>query len=118
MTEVSKLNRFLAALIDGVVGFGPGVLFGLLGLSMVDTILSLVGLGYFLLKDALFGGQSIGKKMMKYAAVKEDGSSLAGDYGASAIRNVTLLVFDWVMVLLDKPRFGDTFAKTKVVNKA
>ena len=62
MTEVSKLNRFLASLIDCVVAFGPGIFIGFLGLGLIDTILSLLGLGYFLLKDALFEGQSIGQQ--------------------------------------------------------
>ena len=62
-------------------------------------------------------GQSIGKKVMKYKAVKEDGSSLAGDFGASAMRNITLFIplLDAILVLIDKPRLGDNIAKTKVV---
>ena len=119
MTEVSKLNRFLASLIDCVVAFGPGIFIGFLGLGLIDTILSLLGLGYFLLKDALFEGQSIGQQSMKYAAVKEDGSSLKGDFATSALRNVTVFIpfLDAILVLLDKPRLGETLAKTKVVNK-
>ena len=42
MTEVSKLNRFLASLIDCVVAFGPGIFIGFLGLGLIDTILSLL----------------------------------------------------------------------------
>ena len=55
---------------------------------------------------------------MKYKAVKEDGSSLAGDFGASAMRNITLFIplLDAILVLIDKPRLGDNIAKTKVVN--
>ncbi len=120
MTEVSKLNRFLASLIDFLIAFVPGAIFGIIGLDFIDTILSIVGFLYFLLKDALFEGQSIGKKAMKYVAVKEDGSSLAGDFATSATRNITLLIpfLDPIFILMDKPRLGDTLAKTKVINKA
>ena len=120
MNEVSKANRFLALLIDSLVAFTPGILLGALGLDLFDTILSLLGLGYFLLKDSLFEGQSIGKKVMKYVAVKEDGSSLAGDYASSALRNVTLFIplLDAVLVLVDKPRLGDNLAKTILENRA
>ncbi|MCO6163583.1 RDD family protein [Flavobacterium sp. NRK F7] len=120
--EVSKLNRFLALFIDGIIGsilYYLGVfLYGATGLSLLVTIGGLVYLAYLLLRDALFGGQSIGKKVMKYKAVKEDGTSLDGDFMSSLIRNITLLIplVDAILVLIDKPRLGDTIAKTKVVN--
>jgi uncharacterized RDD family membrane protein YckC len=121
MEEVSKLNRLIAYIIDGAIAYVPMMILafvaGATGIGALMYIGYLIALGYFLCKDALFGGQSIGKKIMKYAAVREDGSSLDGDFVASATRNVTLFVFDWVFVLLDKPRFGDGLAKTKVVNK-
>ncbi|NJM80075.1 MAG: hypothetical protein HC854_11465 [Flavobacterium sp.] len=55
---------------------------------------------------------------MKYKAVKEDGSSLEGDYMASIMRNITLFIplLDAILVIIDKPRLGDNIAKTKVVN--
>ena len=120
--EVSKLNRFLGYFIDGIVSYiipaifafiaGATEMYWLISLSYVFLI------AYLLLRDALFGGQSIGKKVMKYKAVKEDGSSLEGDYMASVLRNITLLliIVDPILVLLDKPRLGDGIAKTKVVN--
>ena len=124
MTEVSKLNRFLGYLIDGAVAYVPLLILafisGATGIGALVYVGYLVLLGYILLRDALFGGQSIGKKAMKYQAVKEDGSSLAGDYAASALRNVTLFIpfLDAIFVIIDKPRLGDTLAKTKVVNQA
>lgn len=116
--EVSKLNRFLGLLIDGLIFSIPAYIIGALGLGTVDTIVSLLGLVYMLLRDALFEGQSIGKKIMKYKAVKEDGSSLKGDFVTSLTRNITLLIpfLDAILVLIDKPRLGDNIAKTKVVN--
>jgi uncharacterized RDD family membrane protein YckC len=124
MTEVSKLNRFLGILIDGVVAYIPMLIFafitGATGIVAIMYLGYLIGLGYYLLRDALFGGQSIGKKVMKYQVVKEDGSSLSGDFATSALRNVTLFIplLDAIYVITDKPRLGDTLAKTKVVNKA
>jgi uncharacterized RDD family membrane protein YckC len=124
MNEVSKPNRFIALLIDGAICYVPVLILafiaGATGMNFLVYIGQLAALGYLLLKDALFGGQSIGKKAMKYAAVREDGTSLSGDFGASALRNVTLLIplLDAIFVIIDKPRLGDTLAKTKVVNKA
>ncbi|WP_045966722.1 RDD family protein [Flavobacterium sp. 316] len=124
--EVSKLNRFLALFIDGLVLAIPSLILGLLagivgGMSWLIYIVYILQLGYILFKDALFGGQSIGKKIMKYKAVKEDGSSLDGDFMTSLMRNVTIAVpllnlFEAFLVITDKPRLGDNIAKTKVVN--
>ena len=65
---------------------------GATGIGALMYVGCLITLGYYLFKDALLGGQSIGKKAMKYAAVREDGSSLDGDFMASATRNVSLLI--------------------------
>ncbi|TPD66983.1 RDD family protein [Flavobacterium microcysteis] len=123
MTEVSKLNRFLGLLIDGIIAYIPMFVFSLIsvltGIGIIYYIGLILGIGYYLLRDALPGGQSIGKKLIKYAAVKQDGSSLEGDYATSATRNVTLFIplVDLILVLIDKPRLGDDLAKTRVVNK-
>lgn len=124
--EVSKLNRFLALFIDGIILAVPSFVLGLLagiigGMDWLVYIVYLIQIGYTLFRDALFGGQSIGKKIMKYKAVKEDGTSLDGDFATSAIRNLSLVIpfvgiVDCVFVLIDKPRLGDNWAKTKVVN--
>ena len=124
--EVSKLNRFLGYFIDGIVA---GVLYGIVnfiagmtGIAMLSYLGLALYIGYILLRDALFGGQSIGKKVMKYKVVKEDGTSLDGDFATSATRNISLIIpvlnlVDAIFVITDKPRFGDNWAKTKVVNE-
>ena len=123
--EVSKLNRFLIYLIDWVISYIPCAVLSFIGVAIEISLLIYIGyaclLGYILFRDALFGGQSIGKRIMKYKAVKADGSSLSGDFATSATRNVSLLIpvislVDCIFVITDKPRFGDNWAKTKVVN--
>jgi uncharacterized RDD family membrane protein YckC len=123
MEAVSKVNRFVAYLIDGIVSYIPLIILTFIaGATGIDALMYVgyaVCIAYLLLRDALTGGQSIGKKAMKYVAVKEDGSSLAGDFGASLTRNVSLFIplIDAIFVLIDKPRLGDGWAKTKVENR-
>lgn len=123
--EVSKLNRFLGYLIDTAVAYAIIFVFGIIAGATEMASLAFVGfalfVAYMLLRDALFSGQSIGKKVMKYKAVKEDGSTLAGDFGASATRSISLFIpiiglIDAIYVVTDKPRFGDNWTKTKVIN--
>lgn len=116
MEAVSKVKRFVAYFIDALVGYIPLIILG-----MINQKLAMVGylpfLAYILLRDALFGGQSLGKKVMGYKAVTEDGSSLEGNYQASVIRNISLMIpfVDPIFVLMGKDRLGDGWAKTKVV---
>jgi uncharacterized RDD family membrane protein YckC len=126
MEAVSKVNRFVAYLIDGIVSYVPLIIFTFIaGATSIDALMYVgyaVCIAYILFRDALTGGQSIGKKAMKYVAVKEDGSSLESDFAASATRNVSLVIpivsfVDCIFVLMDKPRLGDGWAKTKVENR-
>ncbi len=120
-------QRFVAAFIDGLVGYVPSLVLGLL-----DYRLAFIGIvfqiGYLFTKDALptvsgyLGGQSIGKKMMNIKVVKEDtGASIVGDYGTAITRQVSLIIplfgiVDALMVFSDdRKRFGDKWAKTIVV---
>jgi uncharacterized RDD family membrane protein YckC len=77
-----------------------------------------------LLRDGLFGGRSLGKKLMKLRVVRSDGSKC--DFVSSALRNITLPVFsiipplyliELLLPLVDKEglRLGDRVAKTQVV---
>ena len=127
MEEVTKANRLIEGIIDSVVGYVPMMIMafvtGATGIGALMYVGYLITLGYYLFKDALLGGQSIGKKAMKYAAVREDGSSLDGDFMASATRNVSLLIpfvglYEIFLILTDKKRLGDDWAKTKVANKS
>ncbi len=116
-------NRLLAYLIDGLIGGALAAVIGLImGNPRDSSIGQLVGLAYFLTKEALpfTGGQSIGKKAMKIRAVTEDGNALTNNWAASAIRVVSLLIpfvnlYDLYLVFNNKPRLGDQWAKTRVV---
>ncbi len=123
-TQVSKLNRFLGYFIDGIIASVGCYVFMFLAITLKVAVLVYLGylvyVAFILLRDAL--GLSIGKKVMKYKVVKADGSSLSGDYVTSALRNVSLIIpvvnlVDCIFVLMDKPRLGDTWAKTTVVNQ-
>lgn len=118
-------QRFLAALIDGLVVTVAVVAASAIN-SNLGTVVNLLGLGYQLTKDAIpqLGGQSIGKKAMKIKVVKEDtGEMITGDWGTSIIRYVSLLIplFNIVDALMifsgDRRRFGDKWAKTVVVQE-
>ena len=111
-------DRFIAALIDGIV------------ISLIFAILpaigAFIGLAYALMRDALpfFQGRSLGKKMMNIRVIKEDtNKSITGDYGTSTVRSLSLCipifnVVDAFLVLSsDRKRFGDKWAKTIVVKE-
>lgn len=125
--KASPLQRFVAAFIDGIVGYLPAWIFLAISYKLLMVGYA-IAIGYLLTKDALpeiggfLGGQSIGKKLMGIKAIKEDtGSSLVGDYGTSITRQVSLLIplFGFVDALMvfsdDRKRFGDKWAKTIVV---
>ncbi len=120
--EVSKGKRFGAIVIDGII---VGVLTTLIAiiavaLNMESLVIVgyVLGYGYYFLREQALGGQSVGHKVFGYKVVREDGSSIKGDFLASFLRNITLIIpfVDLVLVLMDKPRLGDNIAKTKVVN--
>ncbi|MDA7506052.1 RDD family protein [Akkermansiaceae bacterium] len=125
--ETDLVKRFLGVIIDGVVA---GVIGAIIALITGSPILQYLAIGLvFLTRDSLpiLEGQSIGKKIMQTKAVKEDGSSLSGDWITGATRNI-LFVFPVVgfpieafFILTrsgragDGRRLGDDWAKTKVI---
>lgn len=110
-------QRFLAALIDGLLG---GVL------SLIPIVGWIGSIAYALLKDSLpfLNGQSLGKKAMNIRVVKADTQQpITNDYGTNAIRAVSLMIpifgiIDALMVFSEsKQRFGDRWANTIVVKE-
>jgi len=121
--EVSKGKRIGAYLIDSVVCTVLIILGGIVAVALnmpsLITVAYVLGFAYIFIKEQFFAGQSLGHKVMGYKVVREDGSSIKGDFLASFLRNITLMIpipVDAILVLMDKPRLGDNIAKTKVVN--
>jgi uncharacterized RDD family membrane protein YckC len=106
-------DRFAAALIDGLVI----ALLGLLG--------GVPGILYILLKDGLFNGRSLGKKLLGIRVVDVN-TGAPCSFKQSAIRHVGTLIplvhvvygiVECVMVIVqsDHRRFGDRWADTIVI---
>lgn len=124
-TEAAFDARMIAGIIDVFVYAGI--------IIIVDIIFPwqlayLVGIAYFLAKDALpfLDGQSVGKKLIKIRAVDQQGKKLTGDWKSSALRNIALVIpfFGLVeaYILYQKKekgepllRLGDEWGKTKVI---
>ncbi|MCU0341938.1 MAG: RDD family protein [Spirosomaceae bacterium] len=129
MQKADAGQRFVAAFIDGLVGYVPILVLGFISyqLAMVGYLITIA---YHLTKDAIpaqgnfFGGQSIGKKLMKIKVIKEDtGQGIVGDWGTAIVRQISLMIpifgiVDALMVFGDeKKRFGDKWANTIVVKE-
>jgi uncharacterized RDD family membrane protein YckC len=106
-------KRVLAAIIDGLIGIAAGSLGGIPGLL------------YVLLRDGIFDGRSVGKKVMGLRVINVV-TGQPCDFKASAIRhalsaipcvNVLYGIAEIYMVLTqpDRRRFGDKWADTMVI---
>jgi uncharacterized RDD family membrane protein YckC len=119
--EVSKGKRFGAYLIDTLVVVLLAVIVGIIVVALDKPSLIIlayvIGYAYMFFREQVMSGQSVGHKAMGYKVVREDGTSIKGDFLASFLRNITLLIAlpDLVLVIIGKPRLGDMIAKTKVV---
>lgn len=129
MQKADAIQRFVAAFIDGIVGYLPAWILAFISFKLFFAGY-FIAIAYLLTKDALpatggfFGGQSVGKKLMKIKVIKEDtGAGIEGDWGASIVRQISLLIplfnlVDALMVFGDeKKRFGDKWANTIVVKE-
>ncbi|WP_428667263.1 RDD family protein [Runella sp.] len=129
MQKADALQRFVAAFIDGIVGYLPAWILAFISFKLF-FVGYLIAIAYLLTKDAIpatsgfFGGQSVGKKLMKIKVIKEDtGQGIEGDWGASIVRQVSLLIplFGFVDALMvfgdERKRFGDKWANTIVVKE-
>lgn len=118
--EVASLGaRLVGQFIDAFVALG--LLLIAVPLSNVHESLAYVGLagflGYYLLADGLPGGQSLGKRFLKIAVVKEETGEPCS-YSSSFVRNIAQILgfFDWVWIFGDRRRrAGDVLAHTKVI---
>lgn len=123
---VPLLNRFVAALIDGILIAIVGWAIALV--VPIPFISTLVTIPLWLVRDSLpfLEGQSPGKKVFGHKAVTESGASLSGNWSVGAMRNITMAIpfvglVECIVLLVrqGKPeegrRLGDDIAKTKVV---
>ena len=114
----SVADRFLARLIDTSA------------ITLISLIIpfigAIVGLVYLLIMDALpfLNGQSLGKRLMKIRVVDaESEKPITEDYSKAALRSIPFIIpiffiVDGLMVLSDdRKRFGDKWAKTKVIKE-
>lgn len=127
--EVVTFNtRAIAAVIDVVVAMGIQIGLTILLPDFVSSLAWVAGFGYLIARDTLpfLGGQSVGKKAMKFKVVTLDGNSLIGNWEAALIRNGVLLIPFFALVELfilltreERPergrRLGDEWAKTKMI---
>ncbi|MFU8780996.1 MAG: RDD family protein [Kiritimatiellia bacterium] len=114
--DASMGNRIAAVLIDGLIAGACAI---------VPIVGGLVGMAYFLTRDALpfLDGQSLGKKALKLRAVDATtGQPLTNNWGPCIIRNIVLYIpFFFIVELIvlsnnkDGQRLGDQWAKTRVV---
>jgi len=95
---------------------------GLLSLLLIPVylIVGLLCFCYMLLRDGLFGGRSLGKKLMKLKVVKN--GVQPATMVDSLLRNITLCIpllnlVELIMPFVDADgrRFGDRIANTQVV---
>jgi uncharacterized RDD family membrane protein YckC len=124
--------RFIGALIDGVIAIP---LVWLAVIPLVNIIGAPVLTAYWLGRDYIFKGQSVGKKVAKTRVVKLDGSPFT--LKDSVMRNISFApyilmiipvigvpfsglaglaqIVDLVLVVTSGNRMGDNLAKTQVV---
>lgn len=123
MQKASAGERFLAALIDGIICSIAQFILITISSSFLP-LAYLVSIGYLLTKDSLpfLEGQSIGKKVMKIKVIKDaTGQSILNDWGSGVIRGLSLLIplFNFVDALMvlssESKRFGDKWAGTTVI---
>jgi len=116
-------HRGIAFLIDmflyALLHFGgPALGFGILG--------GFLGVLYITFRDGLFGGQSVGKKILGIRVVHMDGRPIS--YIDSSFRNVLFIIYLLIPAAIvieavaayrnpDRRRLGDRIARTCVVQK-
>jgi uncharacterized RDD family membrane protein YckC len=117
-------KRFSAQFIDEALAFIMGYIVLLL-LSKVlpsDSTIPMVAMwlifiGYTLMADGMFNGQSIGKKFMGLYVIDAKTNEPC-TYAKSVLRNVTYIlgVIDWIFIIgKERRRLGDRLASTRVM---
>lgn len=111
-------SRFLAFAVDCII---YGAIF--YGLGGMGHFLAMI---YILFRDGLFGGQSVGKKIMGIEAIRFDGGRV--NFVDSSFRNILFIFYllfpfaaivegFFILINPENLRLGDRIAKTAVVRK-
>ncbi len=129
MQKADLTTRAIAGFVDLLI---------VIGLARLPDILGFLSAsGYILIRDGLFQGRSIGKKLIGVTVFLEEDGARAATYRESIIRNVPLaaayilflipyagwvlgpvaLVIEWLVAIGDDRgmRIGDMLAKTWIV---
>ena len=117
--------RYVGQCIDGIIAIILFLicmyliqLFKLDG-EWVEYLSIIISVSYFLLSDALPRGQSIGKRILKIAAIDKD-SGKPCDLVQSLVRNILTPIIGIIdcffMLFGRKQRLGDMMANTVVIN--
>lgn len=113
-------SRLGAQILDGIIALS--LVFVALPVAAFSERLALLGPGlcilYYLLSDALPGGQSLGKRLLKIAVV-EEASGFPCTLAQSAMRNGTQVLgfLDWLWIFGEqRKRAGDFLAHTRVIS--
>ncbi len=86
--KVDLMNRLIAAVIDGVISSLVG---------FIPVVGGIIGAIYMLIKDGLFDGQSVGKKVMKMQVRNENNEK--ADFSISVRRNAIFAIPYLIMVI-------------------
>ena len=113
--DATPKDRVLAGLIDVLV---IGAVIGLLSLLTDNAgIQGAIWFIYCITRDNLFNG-GVGKMVMKLAVLKEDGTSVKGDWGVAIMHSVVtgiISLVEVIAVLATGQSVGQRIAKTRVV---
>ena len=120
-----RSSRLLGQVLDALVGAAPILLLVVLdvvdvaGVAAVNTAVVLFAGAYYLLADALPGGQSLGKRWLDMAVVDAT-SGEPCSVGQSFIRNLLLAILGpihWLFIFGERrQRLGDKLAGTVVLD--
>ena len=119
-----RFKRAIAALIDYylicfIATYSVSIVtLGKMNVSVLSVTIFFVA--YFLailLKDILFGGASIGKRIFKIKVVNADGTKVSFVSALKRTVTMVLLPVEIAMLFATNRRLGDRWAKTSVVSK-
>jgi uncharacterized RDD family membrane protein YckC len=128
-----RIKRIIAALIDYYIALIPALIPAFIGARRMESgkggyliiilafLLAFGGLALFILRDAVFGGRSIGKRIFGLYVVDEQTLQPVRG-GKAALKNVFNLInvmwfVDGILLLISGRTVGERISKTYVLGK-